>query len=81
MNGTAAEGNLRAKTGTLKWASSLSGHVRTAAGERLVFSIMLNRYHTTDAGRPARAEVDAIAVMLAEFKGRSDDLTGGASHP
>jgi D-alanyl-D-alanine carboxypeptidase/D-alanyl-D-alanine-endopeptidase (penicillin-binding protein 4) len=79
MNGTAAQGNLRAKTGTLKWASSLSGHVRTAAGERLVFSIMLNRYHATDSSRPARAEVDAIGVMLAEFKGRSDEPTGSGS--
>jgi D-alanyl-D-alanine carboxypeptidase/D-alanyl-D-alanine-endopeptidase (penicillin-binding protein 4) len=44
--------------------------VTTAAGERLIFSIMLNRYHNTDPGRSARADVDAIGVMLAEFNGR-----------
>jgi D-alanyl-D-alanine carboxypeptidase/D-alanyl-D-alanine-endopeptidase (penicillin-binding protein 4) len=70
MKGTAAEGNVRAKTGTLRWANSLSGYVKSAAGERLAFSIMLNRYHNTDRTRSAREEVDAIAVMLAEFKGR-----------
>jgi D-alanyl-D-alanine carboxypeptidase/D-alanyl-D-alanine-endopeptidase (penicillin-binding protein 4) len=71
MKGTAAAGNVRAKTGTLRWANSLSGHVTTAAGERLLFSIMLNRY--PDPGRTARADVDAIAVMLAEFNGRLTD--------
>jgi D-alanyl-D-alanine carboxypeptidase/D-alanyl-D-alanine-endopeptidase (penicillin-binding protein 4) len=70
MKGTAAEGNVRAKTGTLRWADSLSGHVNTAAGERLLFSLMLNRYHKSDPDRSARADVDAIAVMLAEFNGR-----------
>ena len=43
MKGTVAENNLRAKTGTLSSASSLSGFVTTAAGEELVFSIMVNR--------------------------------------
>lgn len=71
MKGTPAAGNVRAKTGTLRWANSLSGHVKTASGERLLFSIMLNRYHNTDANRTARAEVDAIAVMLASFNGQT----------
>ena len=44
MKGTPAANNLRGKTGTLRWANSLSGYVTTAAGEHLVFSIMLNRY-------------------------------------
>jgi serine-type D-Ala-D-Ala carboxypeptidase/endopeptidase (penicillin-binding protein 4) len=69
MKGTAAAGNVRAKTGTLRWANSLSGHVTTAAGERLLFSIMLNRYHNSDPNRSGRADIDAIAVMLAEFNG------------
>jgi D-alanyl-D-alanine carboxypeptidase/D-alanyl-D-alanine-endopeptidase (penicillin-binding protein 4) len=72
MKGTAAEGNLRAKTGTSRWVSSLSGYVKTAAGERLAFSIMLNRFQGTNPGRSAAAELDPVAVMLAEFKGRVD---------
>jgi D-alanyl-D-alanine carboxypeptidase/D-alanyl-D-alanine-endopeptidase (penicillin-binding protein 4) len=73
MKGTAASGNVRAKTGTLRWANSLSGHVTTAAGERLIFSIMLNRYHAADPNRSARADVDGIAVMLADFNGRVEN--------
>ena len=71
MKDTPAAGNVRAKTGTLRWANSLSGYVTTAAGERLVFSIMLNRYENTTPGRPTRTEIDALAVMLASFTGPS----------
>jgi len=73
MRDTPAARNVRAKTGTLRWANSLSGYVTSAAGERLIFSIMLNRYHDTDPNRSSRSEVDAIAVKLAEFTGKSAD--------
>lgn len=72
MKDTPAAGNVWAKTGFLRWASSLSGHVTTATGERFIFSIMLNRYVAPDPDHTARAEIDKIAVMLAEFAGRSD---------
>ncbi|HPC59704.1 MAG TPA: D-alanyl-D-alanine carboxypeptidase/D-alanyl-D-alanine-endopeptidase [Verrucomicrobiota bacterium] len=72
MTDTPAAGNVRAKTGTLRWANSLSGHVTTAAGERLIFSLMLNRYYNTNPAVSTRADLDAIAVWLAGFAGRSD---------
>lgn len=72
MKDTAAAGNVRAKTGTLRWAYSLSGDVRTAAGERLIFSIMLNRYFNQDPENATRAELEVIPVMLAEFAGKVD---------
>jgi D-alanyl-D-alanine carboxypeptidase/D-alanyl-D-alanine-endopeptidase (penicillin-binding protein 4) len=71
MRDTAAEGNVRAKTGTLRWANALSGYVTSAAGERLVFSVMLNRA-IVPAGRLARDDVDAIAIMLARLEARSE---------
>ena len=71
MKNTPAAGNVRAKTGSLRWANSLSGHVKTAAGERLIFSIMLNRYDAPDAEHSGRAEIDRIAVLLAGFAGLS----------
>ena len=71
MKATAAQGNVRAKTGTLRWANALSGYVTSAAGERLVFSVMLNR-HVVAAGQNARDDIDPIAVMLARFAGRPD---------
>ena len=69
MRGTPAEGNLRAKTGSLSSVASLSGYVTTAAGEHLVFSMMLNNY--PDAGALRRDSIDAIAILLASFAGRS----------
>lgn len=69
MKGTVAENNVRAKTGTLSSASSLSGFVTTAAGEELVFSIMVNNYPR--AASPVSTCIDPIAVLLASFTGRS----------
>jgi len=70
MTGTPAAGNLRAKTGTLRWANTMSGRVTTAAGEHLVFSLMVNRYYES---RPARGDLDTIGVLLASFTGRTSD--------
>jgi D-alanyl-D-alanine carboxypeptidase/D-alanyl-D-alanine-endopeptidase (penicillin-binding protein 4) len=69
FRGTVAENNVRAKTGSLSSAASLSGYVTTAAGENLVFSIMVNNY-PSDA-EPRTVCIDPIAVLLASFVGRS----------
>jgi serine-type D-Ala-D-Ala carboxypeptidase/endopeptidase (penicillin-binding protein 4) len=65
MKGTVAENNLRAKTGTLSSAASLSGFVRDVAGEELVFSIIVNNYpEDTDVRAIC---IDPIAILLASF--------------
>ena len=69
MKGTVAENNLRAKTGTLSSASSLSGFVTTATGEELVFSIMVNNY--PESTNPPSVCIDPIAILLASFAGKS----------
>ncbi|HXG91593.1 MAG TPA: D-alanyl-D-alanine carboxypeptidase/D-alanyl-D-alanine-endopeptidase [Blastocatellia bacterium] len=71
MKDTLAAGNVRAKTGTLRYVYALSGYVTTAAGERLAFSIMLNNYYNSDRSSSARDDIDAIPIMLAGFTGRS----------
>jgi D-alanyl-D-alanine carboxypeptidase/D-alanyl-D-alanine-endopeptidase (penicillin-binding protein 4) len=70
MKDTPAAGNVRAKTGTLRWANSMSGYVTTEAGEHLVFSLMVNRYYEA---RPARGDLDTIGVLLASFTGRTSE--------
>lgn len=66
MKGTAAEKNVRAKTGTMSNIRSLAGYVTTADGEHLAFVIMLNDFEGT--GAAALQAIDAIAVRLATFK-------------
>ena len=69
FKGTVAENNIRAKTGSLSSAASLSGFVTTASGERLVFSIMVNNFPTEV--EPRETCIDPIALLLASFAGRS----------
>ncbi|TYB42524.1 D-alanyl-D-alanine carboxypeptidase/D-alanyl-D-alanine endopeptidase [Actinomadura chibensis] len=61
MRGTAAAGNVHAKTGTLTGVTALSGYVTGPDGRRLIFSIVFNGY---SGGAPKDIE-DAIAVRLA----------------
>lgn len=72
MKGTAAAGNLRGKTGTLRWASSLSGYVTSGAGENLAFSFMVNRYHPAAPSPSSRTDLDALAVLLATLEVKSE---------
>jgi serine-type D-Ala-D-Ala carboxypeptidase/endopeptidase (penicillin-binding protein 4) len=64
MVGTPAAANLRAKTGTLRGVSALSGYVTAANGERLAFSILINGAPSVSLAK--RAE-DRVGALLAAF--------------
>jgi D-alanyl-D-alanine carboxypeptidase/D-alanyl-D-alanine-endopeptidase (penicillin-binding protein 4) len=65
MTGTEAEGNLRAKTGTLHGVTSLVGYVKSADEELLVFSIISQ---DISFGRKRYKSLqDRIGVILASF--------------
>lgn len=65
MYQTAAADNLRAKTGTIEGVSALSGMVRSADGERLAFSLLVNG--SPSQTRAKRVE-NQIGARLAEFR-------------
>jgi D-alanyl-D-alanine carboxypeptidase/D-alanyl-D-alanine-endopeptidase (penicillin-binding protein 4) len=66
LKGTAAENNLRAKTGSMSNIRSLAGYVRTADGEALAFAIIVDNFEGT--GAQALAAIDTIAARLASFR-------------
>ena len=65
MQGTPAEDNVRAKTGTMSNIRALAGYVRTRDGEALAFAIMADNFE--GPGSAATEAVDRIAVRLAAF--------------
>lgn len=61
MRGTAAAGNVQAKTGTISGVTALSGYVTDSRGRKLLFSIVINGH---SGGKPSDIE-DRIAIRLA----------------
>jgi serine-type D-Ala-D-Ala carboxypeptidase/endopeptidase (penicillin-binding protein 4) len=64
MNGTAAEGRCRAKTGTISGVSALSGYCQAKAGT-MAFSILMNGVNVY----AARDLQDRIAALIARYGG------------
>lgn len=66
MKDTPAQGNARAKTGSIANARALSGYVTSADGEPLVFSIIVNNFNVPQS--QADAIIDRAVVRLAGFR-------------
>ena len=64
MKGTAAEGKVQAKTGSLSFVRALSGYVTTKKNQTLIFSFYGNNY--TGAGGDVTGVFDQLCVLLAE---------------
>lgn len=63
MRGTAAADNVRAKTGTIRGAVSLSGHGETEGGRAFVFSIVVNG----PSANGSESAIDAVVATIAEI--------------
>lgn len=70
LRSTAAEGNLRAKTGYIGYVSSLSGYLHTRSGEPLLVVILMNHHLCPPAA--ARAVQDSIIQALVEAEGKPE---------
>jgi D-alanyl-D-alanine carboxypeptidase/D-alanyl-D-alanine-endopeptidase (penicillin-binding protein 4) len=66
MQGTPAHNNLRAKTGTLSAVTALSGYVRSADGELIAFSILMQNF--PGGARDYRLTQDRICTILSRFR-------------
>lgn len=62
LRGTAAEGNVRAKTGWIDEGRALSGYLTTAGGRRAVFSVVVNG---TVPGSPVVGAIDDLVATVA----------------
>ncbi len=65
MRGTAGENNVRAKTGSVSNARTLSGYVTTVDDELLTFSILTNNFDTPT--RPVEWVQDLLVERLVHF--------------
>ena len=70
MRGTAAAGNVHAKTGSIANVRSLSGYVTSADGERFVFVMIAN--HFTVPRRVIEVAQDHVMERLANFRRHPD---------
>jgi D-alanyl-D-alanine carboxypeptidase/D-alanyl-D-alanine-endopeptidase (penicillin-binding protein 4) len=64
MEGTAAAGRCRAKTGTIDGVSTLSGYCNAGRG-KVAFSLLLNGVGNVDAARRVQ---DKIAIAIARYR-------------
>lgn len=62
MKGTMAEGNVKAKTGTIGGVRALSGYM-TANGRRLAFSMMANNYYTPTSAATEAQDQAVLEIM------------------
>jgi D-alanyl-D-alanine carboxypeptidase/D-alanyl-D-alanine-endopeptidase (penicillin-binding protein 4) len=63
--GTAAEGNVRAKTGTIERVTSYSGYFRTRSGELMTFAIIANDYN--GESKAIRRKIEKIMGMMVKL--------------
>jgi len=69
MRNTPAEGNVKAKTGTMRGISALSGYATTPFGEPLAFSMIIQNY--AGSSQIARGVLDKICILLCSLQSTS----------
>ncbi len=62
---TAADGNMRAKSGSLKNVRAYAGYVKTKSNRELAFSIIADNFNCSSSA--ARKKIEKVLIALAEF--------------
>jgi serine-type D-Ala-D-Ala carboxypeptidase/endopeptidase (penicillin-binding protein 4) len=78
MKGTAAEGKIHAKTGSVEHVRTLSGFADTPSGRRLIFSFLGN--NQGGKNREATDALNALCVAMIEEFDRPPAATTVAEH-
>ena len=73
MRGTKAEGNVRAKTGTISNVRGLSGYVTTSEGEDIVFSFLVNGH--LRSSRDTNLITDKVLEVISEYPIIKDEFS------
>ncbi|MEI6884157.1 MAG: D-alanyl-D-alanine carboxypeptidase [Bacteroidota bacterium] len=64
LKGTAAEGRVRAKTGTIAGVKSFAGYVKSVSGRELIFALIVNDYSCRT--KLIKKKLEAIMLRMAE---------------
>ena len=65
MKGSAAQGRIRAKTGTINSVKSFAGYVQTVSGRKLVFSLIVNGFDCRV--KLMKKKLESVMVKMAEI--------------
>jgi D-alanyl-D-alanine carboxypeptidase/D-alanyl-D-alanine-endopeptidase (penicillin-binding protein 4) len=65
MKGTAGQGRVRAKTGTIAGVKSFAGYVHTRSGQKLIFALIVNNYNCRT--KLIKKELEAVMIKMAEL--------------
>ncbi len=66
MKGSFAEGNLRAKSGTIDRVKAYSGYVTSRSGREIIFSMIVNNFSCSS--KEANAKLERLMISLSELK-------------
>jgi D-alanyl-D-alanine carboxypeptidase len=65
MKGSAAEGRIRAKTGTIGKVKSFAGYVSTVTGRKLIFSLIVNNFDCRV--KLIKKKLETVMIRMAEI--------------